>query len=296
MRLERLTLASERCALALLVLAFILFHFEFFTADDVRPAWLALLREAADLGAIALLGLATALWRASRFLKWPAVAAGMSLLAFSPPSFIQDWRWIASPERWLEYGPVLLTSYVATYSCWLLTFKFRGYAVLPLRTDEAPPERIRFSIKSLLALTIAAALAVRAGQIAYGNAVENPEVRVRQAFAGLGGSLGIAAGLVVWAALTPGSRRTKLVIAAATCPLLALVPPYLGGNDARFSPLMMLIGAHAALLAGALLVVGACGYCLANRMAGATCDYGGAGVRRGPWRRTIGALEPFKVE
>ncbi len=264
MKLQRLMLAGERLSFVLLLATLVALHFDLFS--DARPqlGWLAVLRDAGDLSHVALLGIWAGLCQGRQWIKWPAIAAIILLLACFPPSFIQDWRWGATSERWLGYGPVLLFSYASAFALLAVSLKLRGFVVAGISPGETS-SRLRFSIRSLLILTIVAAAAVRGGQLLYGYAQEHEEARLRLAFAGLGVVLAASAGLTLWATLAPGRRWARLMILAASCPALALIPPYLGGNDTSFSPLAVLIGAHAAVLAGALLVVNACGYRVSKR-------------------------------
>ncbi|HEV7224566.1 MAG TPA: hypothetical protein VGN42_17790 [Pirellulales bacterium] len=253
---------TEGLALAFLAIVHLTIRFDWPGAAFDRTFAFAALRDAADLSQLALLLAWAALGPGAVRWRWPA--AGLLILVWfnAPASFSGVRNWQTAPSVCDIYGAEFLAVYAGALAALFLALRCSGVGVVHAAGGASCGLRFRFSLRAMFLAIIVSAILVRGAQMMHRASIERPELIERFAFAGLAATMAIVAVFSLWAALSPGRPYRRLLALGVVAPLLAFIPPYLGGKEFFFAPLNYLNGALAIVMTCSLLVGRCCGYYL----------------------------------
>jgi hypothetical protein len=172
---------------------------------------------------------------------------------------------IASIARWELLLPIVLRaiavqSFVITVV--LLGIRLKGFAMR--RDDLANGHEFQFSLRALMILTGASAVAIWLAQLVRSrvdSSVTVPEVLGIGIFSATGAANAL---LAVWVALGSSKVWLRLLILGIATLVLGAMPPYVCHREQDLGAMISWACIHAVLVAGSLLVLRACGYRLAR--------------------------------
>lgn len=267
MNWARIVRPLEYLALIVLIAAHFALYLVLPDSGQIGSSALVIVRDALPFSQAALIAIWLAVGPLSWFVRWPLALCSLVVFRIaitSPSPGVIDLRslqnYVAPPISFVSMSHIewrMVAAEVVVVAVGLVALRLAGFA---MRRDERVAGRdLQFSLRSLMIATAVCAVSVWLAQWLRNRMDAESVVPEFLGVAIVSLTFAAVALLAVWATLSAKGFWLRMAVFVVVTPVLAAVPAYVCHRETDIGPMMLWTVAHAAIVAGSLLVVRTCG-------------------------------------